>query len=80
MTIKGGGGPTPNGKTILNFHFDYLHPSLRLFSSLFIGLLFVYSCNWNLPHILIQKQITVDEEIWLTKMLKYAFIWTSILK
>ena len=32
MTIKGGsgaGGLTPNGKTILNFHFDYLHPSLR---------------------------------------------------
>ena len=33
MTIKGGsgaGGLTPNGKTILNFHFDYLHPSLRV--------------------------------------------------
>ena len=32
MTIKGGsgaGGLTPNGKTILNFHFNYLHPSLR---------------------------------------------------
>ena len=30
MTIKGGGagGQTPNGKTILNFHFDYLNPSL----------------------------------------------------
>ena len=27
-TIKGGGGPTPNGKNILNFHFDYLHISL----------------------------------------------------
>ena len=29
MTIKGG-GPTPNGKTILNFHFDYLTPSLSM--------------------------------------------------
>ena len=24
-----GGGPTPNGKNILNFHFDYLNPSLK---------------------------------------------------
>ena len=32
MTIKGGsgaGGLTPNGKTILNFHFDYWNPSLN---------------------------------------------------
>ena len=32
MTIKGGGlggGLTPNGKNILNFHFDYLHISLN---------------------------------------------------
>ena len=40
MTIKGGsgvGGLTPNGKTILNFHFDCLHPSLviTLFSENF---------------------------------------------
>ena len=29
MTIKGGaGGLTPNGKSISNFHFNYLHPSL----------------------------------------------------
>ena len=25
----GWGGATPNGKNILNFHFDYLHPSLN---------------------------------------------------
>merc|ERR1711873_23616 len=31
------GGLTPNGKTILNFHFDFLHPSLiiTLFSEHF---------------------------------------------
>ena len=23
------GGAKPNGKNILNFHFDYLHPSLN---------------------------------------------------
>ena len=46
MSIKGGGVPMPNGKFILNFHFDYLHPSLILVLGLFNLSVDTRNVNW----------------------------------